>query len=218
MRRGQSGGQAFGSLPFRELAWILKEELAKPLPGKEFQDLMLPASRRGLPVADTLTDSAVLLALKEGEDGPSLIFIVRSEDGKAHGGQVAFPGGRAEAEDASLERTAMRESEEEIGLEGARVEIIGKMSPLVVHVSRYLIHPFVGIISGKPDLRANEVEVSSILEIPLSALFSPESRAERIVKARGEMILAPSYLAGERIIWGATAMILREFEEVLNRH
>jgi 8-oxo-dGTP pyrophosphatase MutT (NUDIX family) len=192
----------------------IRAALAAPLPGREAQERMAPADRRGQAVPRGSLPSAVLLAIVAGNRGPSLILIERAAGG-VHGGQIAFPGGKREAGDASLAETALREAREEIGLDPASVEVLGLLSPLAITVSRFLVQPVVGFVAEEPALRPNPGEVASIIEVPLAELLRPESRQERAIPVGGDSLLVPCYAFGEALVWGATAMILSEFEAAL---
>jgi 8-oxo-dGTP pyrophosphatase MutT (NUDIX family) len=177
---------------------------------------MLPAARRGETPSRSPSASSVLIALLGARPEPSLLLIERSAWG-AHGGQIAFPGGRQEKVDSGPIDTALREAREEVGLEPREVEVLGLLSPLVVAVSSYLVQPVVGFVAEPPSFAANPDEVSAILELKLEQLTRPESKAEREILVRGERLVVPCYLFGPTIVWGATAMMLREFEEALRR-
>jgi 8-oxo-dGTP pyrophosphatase MutT (NUDIX family) len=200
----------------RGLAASLRAELARPLPGREYQERMLPAARRSEARPPSTSNSAVLLALLGARDEASVVLIERSAGGP-HGGQYAFPGGKEEAGADGPVATALREAREEIGLDPREVEVLGLLSPLVVAVSAFRVQPVVGFVSLPPSLLANRDEVAAILEVRLEQLTRPESKAEREILVRGERLLVPCYLFGEALVWGATAMMLREFEEVLRR-
>jgi 8-oxo-dGTP pyrophosphatase MutT (NUDIX family) len=194
----------------------VRNALAEPLPGRAFQESMLPASRRGQAAPPRLSSSAVLLAIVVGSRGPSLVLIERAAGGP-HGGQIAFPGGRQEEGDSSLVDTALREAEEEVGLERGSVEVLGLLSPLTISVSGFLVQPVVGLVATPPAWKPNPGEVASVFEIPLPELLRSENRQEREILARGEAISVPCYVFGELLVWGASAMMLAEFEEVLRR-
>jgi 8-oxo-dGTP pyrophosphatase MutT (NUDIX family) len=198
-----------------ELERRLREALSGPLPGRAAHETMLPASRPSLAAQGEYLPSAVLVAIVAAPAGPSLLLIERAEGGP-HGGQIAFPGGRAEEGDADLAATALREAREEIGLEPASVEVLGLLSPLGIAVSRYRVQPVVGLASGFAPLRANPAEVVAILEAPLAELTDPRSRSKREISVRGERLLVPCYLFGGLLVWGATAMILSELEAILS--
>jgi 8-oxo-dGTP pyrophosphatase MutT (NUDIX family) len=161
--------------------------------------------------------SAVLLALVAGgSGGPSLVLVER-EAGGPHGGQIAFPGGRREAGDSSMVETALREAREEVGIDPESVDVLGLLSPLAIPVSGFLVQPVVGLVAGTPELKANPGEIASVFEVPLAQLMKPENRQEREVLARGRSLIVPCYVFGEAVVWGATAMMLAEFEAVLRR-
>lgn len=167
-----------------------------------------PGTRRG----------AVLLALcPSGPDGSvELPLIVRGDDGGPHGGQVALPGGTVTAGDSGPAATALREAQEEIGLHPQTPEVLGSLSDLYIDVSDYLVTPVVGWVADTDiwrRLRPDGFEVRAILRASLAALGSTE--ADRQVRARGLTLLSPSFLAGEAIVWGATAMMLRELLDIL---
>jgi 8-oxo-dGTP pyrophosphatase MutT (NUDIX family) len=196
------------------LARRLREALAAPLPGWDFQRLMLPATRVSKAEPREIAASAVLVAL--AGEAHSLLLIERSPGGP-HGGQIAFPGGRREEGDASLVDTALREAREEIGLDPGAVEVLGLLSPLTIAVSAFLVQPVLGLAASMPKLLPNPAEVRSIIEAPIAELLDPRSKAERELIVRGERLYVPCYLFGGALVWGATAMILSELEELLRR-
>lgn len=132
-----------------------------------------------------------------------------------HSGQIALPGGKHEAQDGSLEQTALRECYEEIGVSPSG--IIGKLSPLAISVSGFLVHPFVGFYDGtSPALRQQEREVKSIIELPLEGLMNDALVKEGEVRVSDSFRMKTPYFAVEgNMVWGATAMILSELKTVL---
>jgi len=157
--------------------------------------------------------AAVLIPLLRKDEDWHVLFIRRSHrDGDRHSGQVAFPGGKHEADDASIRHTALREAEEEIGLDQRRVEVLGELSPYLT-ISDYRIHPFVSIIPWPLDLTAQDSEVARIFSMPLAWLRDednyylkiPENRASlpARVPRRTPAVYYNTY-DGE-LLWGATA-------------
>jgi 8-oxo-dGTP pyrophosphatase MutT (NUDIX family) len=203
-----------------EASLRIKEEiriaLAGTLPGRASQEEMMSAYGKGSAAPFEPRSSAVLVALVAGGPGPSLLLIERTAGGP-HGSQIAFPGGKREDGDLSLVETALREAREEIGLDPGSVEVLGLLSPVSVYVSRFLVQPIVGFVAEAPALSPNPDEVASIIEVPLAELLRPGNRQKRAVLARGEVRVVPCYVFGEIIVWGATAMILAEFEQVIRR-
>ncbi len=185
-------------------------------------------SGRTLPHPEAIPHSAresgVLLLLQEAsagessvERGHNLIFIERTEDRSVHSRQIAFPGGQREIGDASLMETALREAEEEIGIDSDSVKIVGALTPLYIPVSNFMVYPFVGVAVGSASLTPQPSEVARIIPVPVSYLFSEGTRIQTTVSpesAKGETFEVPAYQlpAGGPLVWGATAMILSEFE------
>ena len=154
-------------------------------------------------------DAAVLLPLFGWpDDEPGLIFTERRSDLRRHAGEISFPGGRRDLEDADLSATALREAEEEIGLDPAIVELGEALPATNTFVTSYRIHPFVGRIPHprELDLQPNPAEVETLLTFSLEILrASYEMR--RLVR-RGVPIHTPTYEVEGQLIWGATARIL----------
>jgi len=176
---------------------------------------MQPAARAHLPPPARPRPSAVLIPIL-AQERPALLLIERSAGG-LHGGQIAFPGGAEEAGDLSPEATALREAREEIGLEPEAVDVLGRLTPLTIAVSGFIVQPVLGLVLGRPALRPSPEEVARVLEVPLAALLDPRSRSEREIDVRGQNLLVPCYTLGGALVWGATAMMLSELEEILRR-
>jgi 8-oxo-dGTP pyrophosphatase MutT (NUDIX family) len=153
-------------------------------------------------------DAAVLLPLYGWPDEPGLVFTERRADLRRHAGEISFPGGRRDEGDADLAATALREAEEEIGLDPAQVEIGEALPPTKTFVTGYLVHPFVGRIPhpGELDLAPNPTEVETVLTFSLELLR--ESFEMRRLIRRGIPIHTPTYEVEGHLIWGATARIL----------
>lgn len=172
-------------------------------------------------IPDSARPSAVLFLLFGEETNPHLLLIQRTADGRAHSGQISAPGGRWEPADADLRTTALRETEEEVGIAPKDVDVLGALTPLYIPVSNFLVHPFVGYACALPPLSPSAHEVHRTLEVPLAALFSPSAKIQTEVRptsAPGLVLNVPAYkLEGdESIIWGATAMMLAELEAVIS--
>ncbi len=155
-----------------------------------------------------LTDAAVLLPIVLRDDGPTLLFTQRTAHLTAHGGQISFPGGRMEAYDASPIETALRETEEEIGLDRAHIDVIGTL-PEYHTGTGFRVTPVVAIVQPPFDMRADPFEVAEIFEVPLSFLMNGMHHQRRTA----EFITGPRtfyVMPYERFfIWGATAGMLR---------
>ena len=163
----------------------------------------------GSPPIEDLPKAAVLLAIT-AEEEPELIYTLRSNKVSSHKGEVAFPGGREEEGDLSLADTALREAEEEIGLDRNLVEILGSLDTTV---SRYGISvtPYVGIIPSNPNLNESSSEIESYFRVPISYLANDIRHRNDKVTEGGETFYMPAYKYNEYIIWGLTAMITVNF-------
>jgi 8-oxo-dGTP pyrophosphatase MutT (NUDIX family) len=192
-----------------EVAW-LRERLAHPLPWEpELPDDM----RQRFP---TLRRAAVLVPIVRRSDGLTVLLTQRTEHLSNHAGQVSFPGGRAEEDDSSPIETALRETEEEIGLTRRHVEIIGVL-PDHVTASAYIVTPVVGLVTPPFDLTAESNEVADIFEVPLRFLMDGMNHQRMSFElpdggGRRSFYAMPY----ERFfIWGATAGMLRNLFHLL---
>ncbi len=136
---------------------------------------------------------------------------------KNHAGQIAFPGGQYEPQDGEIMKTALREAEEEIGINPDEIEMIGRLSPLYVRVSNFCIQPFIGWSESIPAFRFDVNEVTGIHIIPVDDLLKPGTLQNREVDTSHGFTEFPGYLVDDVFIWGATAMILSEFMEVYRK-
>jgi 8-oxo-dGTP pyrophosphatase MutT (NUDIX family) len=153
-----------------------------------------------------VTDAGVLVPLYIEEDVLHVVFTERRHDLPRHPGEISFPGGRHEPEDADLRETALREAEEEVGLPPGSVELLGALQPTPTIVSGYAVHPFVGLIEPGFEWVPSAREVASVIELPVPALVAGYGR--RRLTRRGLSLRTDSYLVEEHLIWGATARIL----------
>jgi 8-oxo-dGTP pyrophosphatase MutT (NUDIX family) len=154
------------------------------------------------------TDAAVLIPIFGHPEQPGLVFTERRSDLRRHPGEISFPGGRQDDPAEDLIATALREADEEIGLDPADVEVIGALPPVGTFVTGYKVHPFVGLIPEGLSFRPSPSEVAAILLFRLEELRA--GFAMRRLVRRGIPIRTPTYTIGEHLIWGATARILGE--------
>lgn len=199
---------------------ILKNKLQQPLPGKKAQYEMAHHLRYvDVPVPDDAKKAGVLLALymKNGEWHTVLMKRGSRYKEDKHKGQVSFPGGKYELADKTLQNTALRESEEEVGLSSSSVTILGKLSELYIPVSNFLVYPFVGVVEGTPSFIPEEDEVDEIIECPISLLLEDEVRKKtNLTMGTGVRLKnVPYFDVQGHIVWGATCMILNEFSWIL---
>jgi 8-oxo-dGTP pyrophosphatase MutT (NUDIX family) len=168
-----------------------------------------------------LVDSAVLAPLYRDPQGRlGLVFIRRSPFGR-HGGQIAFPGGRREPEDPDLLATALREADEEIGLDPHSVEILAALPVIETIATGFRVAPFLGRLHELPPTwRRQETEIDEILEVPIEDLLHPEAHAVEEWQLSGwpEPREIPFYWIGEYKLWGATYKIVGSILDYLNTH
>ena len=163
----------------------------------------------GKPPVAELRKAAVLIAVTDSKD-PELIYTLRSNKVGSHGGEVSFPGGMYEEQDDSLENTALRESEEETGLDRKKVEILG---PIDTVVSRFNISvtPYVGVVPHDIELNDNSDEIEACFRVPLSFLLRDERYRNDEINRNGDIFFMPAYEYNSYIIWGLTAMMTVDF-------
>lgn len=183
-----------------EIARILAEGHRRTHP-----DIILGADYDETPEGEHLP-SAVLIAITDRPE-PGLILTQRSENLRKHPGQVAFPGGRVDPEDASIIAAALREAEEEIGLPREKVDVIGMTDPFRTHTG-YLIVPVVAVIPPDLGFAPQPDEVSAIFEVPLDYALDPERRNVVFTEFEGRMRNYHEILWRDRRIWGVTAGML----------
>jgi 8-oxo-dGTP pyrophosphatase MutT (NUDIX family) len=159
---------------------------------------------------------AVLVVLYDKGGCTHLVLTRRRDDLNDHAGQISFPGGRRE-DDEALASTALREAEEEIGLNAGALTILGRLNRLYIPPTDYEVHPFVAWHQDQPLFRRQASEVAEILEVSLADLLDPANRHEEAWEYRGLTVQVPFFLVEAHKVWGATAMMLSEFLERLQR-
>lgn len=166
-----------------------------------------PFMQDWLPDVQTLKAAAVLVPIVEHSDEPTVLLTQRTDHLKHHAGQVSFPGGRVEQQDTSAIDTALRETEEEIGLHRSHIEIAGYLDAYETGTG-FHITPVVGFVRPGFDLELDEFEVAEAFEVPLSFLFDPANhqRHSRTHQGRERRYFAMPY--NDYYIWGATAGML----------
>ena len=160
-----------------------------------------------------LRDAAILIALFEKDGEYCFPMIKRPENVKNHPGQIALPGGSKEEEE-SLEETALREAQEEIGVNPDKIKIIGKLTPIPVPVSGYLVQTYVGVMDEEPEWKLSEDEVADFFVLKVSELLNSDKDYHETWDLRGFEAKVPIFKVGDLKIWGATASVLSEFIEL----
>ena len=197
----------------------LTTRMAAPLPGVEAQFRMAHVSRMA-PIAPPphAKQAAVLLLLLEAGGQWRVIMIERAlHDQDKHSGQISFPGGSFQADDKNLSTTALREAEEEIGMPRNRVQLLGALTELYIPVSNFLVQPFVGVLTSAVSLVPQPGEVQTILQPELDFFLDDSSKKAREITVGTGIRLkdVPAYVYNDKVIWGATAMIMSEFCELV---
>lgn len=183
------------------------------------QEKMMPFGRaqRTLPEDhDALRVGAVLVLLYERDGELFLVLTKRQEHLPAHAGQISFPGGRHE-ETESLLATALRETEEEVGVPQTAVIPLGQLSTIYIPPSGFVVHPFVGWYQNgsAPTFYPAAAEVSQIIEVPLALLLDPATAVVEPWEFKGYEVMVPYFAIQEHKVWGATAIMLSELVERL---
>lgn len=189
-------------------------EVAAGLPGW-MEDVRRRLARRAIespPAAEGLRRAGVLLPLFVRGAALWIVFTRRTESVEHHRGQISFPGGGEEEGDATLWHTALRESEEELGIRQDDALALGRLSPLTT-VTNFYVEPFVAAIPHPYPFRPAPAEIAEVLEVPIAALLDPAILETRLLPGRQEPVLFYHY--GDQVIWGATARMLAELLETL---
>jgi len=201
---------------------ILKTQLSKPLTGFASHLKLAPPARRTELEAQTTPPvdarkSAVMILLFHDKEELKVVFIRRSLYVGIHSGQIAFPGGRYEDTDPTIEYTAFREIEEEIGVGKNQIELLGQLSDIYVPPSNFLISIFVGYMAQKPNYKPDEREVAEVIEVSFNELLLPNAIGQKsfYVPSAGQSFDAPCYQTTQCDIWGASAMVVSELVDML---
>ena len=200
-----------------EIIHTLKHRLTMPLPGKDAQYGMAPSFRKSIQKDKVSARAGVLILLYPGENGLCTIFTKRHDYPGVHGGQISFPGGKFEPSDGNLVQTALRETEEEIGIRASDIEVLGQLTTLYIPVSEFEVYPTVGYLKTKPSFVAHPGEVKYLIEISLKELLDPSIREEKPYTGTEYSGTIPYFNIRENHVWGATAMILHELLILIRR-
>ena len=161
--------------------------------------------------------AAVLLPIYRKDDEYYILFTKRTQKVKEHKGQISFPGGAYQAEDRTLVDTALRECAEEIGLMAEEIEILGELDDTVSRTSNFVISPVAALIPWPYHFKVNREEIEELIEVPISALSCKGCQHEETEIIEGEAVNSYSYHYRGRVIWGATARILKHFLDIYTR-
>ena len=207
---------------FNDFITKLKEKLAGPLPGLDSQ-LRMASMRRvieqgRMKVPADVKKGGVLVLFYPHQEQVYLVLMKRTEYPGVHSGQISFPGGGWEPEDQNMTETALRETEEEIGVKRQLVRPVGFLSELFIPPSNFLVTPVVGYIEARPEFRPDPSEVAQIVEIPLNEFLREENRLEKNITVYPDIRMrVPCFYINGNVIWGATAMMINELIDLLTQ-
>lgn len=196
----------------------LTHRLQQPLPGNNAHELLKPVTRRNYPAEPDLSKakpSSVLVLFYPADESIRLIFIQRPLYDGVHSGQIAFPGGAFENDDKDFEETALRETKEEIGIPINDISVIGKLTNLYIPPSNFLVYPYIGYLQNIPQFDPDPQEVQEVFSLDIEELLKKECLQEREVAGRSYKFNVPCFYLNDRLIWGATSMMLSELLEII---
>lgn len=194
----------------------LENQLRNKLPGKLAQKIMRPKyinSKNKNYTINNAISSAVLILLFKEKNVFKYYLTLRSNNVGKHKGQISLPGGSQEKNE-SLEFTAIRETEEEIGINKDTIYIIGKLTKLFVPVSGFCIYPFVGWTNKIPKIKPSN-EVKKVFNVKISELLDRNNEKRKQIVINNKITEIPYFNLRNKEVWGATAMILSEFKKIL---
>ncbi len=197
----------------------VRRALALPRPGRAAHQQMFPRLRPGdefpIPADVQLKEAGVLILLYPNGNGLHFFLTRRTETVETHKGQISLPGGAQEPGEA-LQETALREASEELGIDPAGVELVDSpLTPITIPVSGFRVTPFVGITVAPPSVSAAAAEVVEIIETPLDLIVDEKNIREEEWELRERTAVVRFFDVNGYKVWGATAMILNEFAEML---
>jgi len=214
---------------FLEFIELIRGKFAKgELPGTEAHRKLAPQnaekSRFDYSSITDYRESGVLILLFPKDDKPFIPLIKRPEYEGIHSGQISLPGGKKEDFDESLIQTALREANEEIGVDAGSIHILGGLTPLYIPPSKFMVSPFVGYVETQPHFIPDPTEVQRIFETPIEYFLKSSNLLNKemeIVRRTGKTnkvvrLETPYFDLEGEVLWGATAMILSELKEIVS--
>ena len=202
---------------FQKLINTLTIQLNKPLNGKHAHFEMAHAARVFPNKAEVVNyrSSAVIVLLYPNQNNEACVLLIeRSTYEGHHSGQIALPGGKHEPADTDLNATALREFFEETG-SSETPAVIGKLSEVHIPVSKFIVQPYVAYLTKRPDFVINDLEVYKLIEWELHELLEQNITQTTTITVSNTDIVTPYFMVDEKILWGATAMIINELKHVI---
>ncbi len=210
-------------MDFQQFLEFIPALVQAPLSASLSHEKMMPFERKELLANMNLKErnpkeAAVTMLFYPKNHETHLVLIVRNSYKGVHSAQIAFPGGRFEPEDVDFKTTALRETEEEIGVNRNKIEIVKAFTSLYIPPSNFMVYPFLGICKEEICFVPDPFEVAAIIELPL-VVFRNDSivTIETLTTSYANQIEVPAFKIDGHIVWGATAMMLSELRDVLNK-
>jgi len=196
----------------------LEARLKGPKPGLAAQLKMVPEPRPGQKtydeVQDTCRPAAVLILIYPHRGKMHLVLTLRTSKVDHHRDQVSLPGGEKDGHETVVE-AALRETAEELGVRASAVRVLGQLTPLYIPPSNFCIFPVVAAAEKRPRFHRAPAEVAEVIDLPLDILLDPGKVRREVWRLRDQDTVVPFYAFGGHKIWGATAMVLAEFAEII---
>jgi len=180
---------------------------------EEIRDILNKRNRRVIENR-SFARAAVLVPLFKKEEDYHVLFTKRTDQVKYHKGEISFPGGTFDEEDLELQRTALREAFEEIGLKESDVQMLGVLDDIVT-ITEFIVTPFVGFFPYPYPFKVSPIEIAELIEVPLSSLLDEKCFGEREIIQGDRQRIVYTYQHGNHTIWGATALILKQFLDLI---
>lgn len=194
------------------------------LPGEDFHLKMAPIERllelkRKAREKESAKQAAVLCLFYPSSEGETrFVLILRKTYKGVHSAQIGFPGGKIEVGDRTLEETALRETEEEVGVPVTDVSVLKKLTEIYIPPSNFFVQPYLGTSENTPYFILQEDEVEAVIEVPLTEFLDDSVRVTQTLKTSyAKQIEVPAFHLQGHVVWGATAMMLNEIREMLNQ-
>ncbi len=196
---------------------IKKEIVDNKLPGQDAQLKMISYKKKLKTPGKNAKKAGILILLYLKKKELFTVLIQRNKYPGVHSGQISFPGGQKEKNDKDLIHTAIREAEEETGVDLTNIDIIGNLTPLYIEVSNFDVLPVIGWLKETPSFKPDIKEVENIIEIKLKDLVNDKNIGYLHFIRLGRKIKTPCYTIGNNKIWGATAMIISELVTIIKK-
>ena len=192
-----------------------------PTLGLKAQLKMAPPQRFGtmetlLTIPENVRYAAVMMLLYPIEGDLHFCLIQRTNYAGKHSGQISFPGGKKEEEDVDYWATALRETQEEVGVDSSKVTLLKQLSSTYIPPSNFYVYPYMAYVESRPNFIPEKGEVEKVIEVPLNDLLKEASMQEGFITASySDEVLVPMFVFDSCDVWGATAMILAEAREMI---